>query len=85
MVAYTLAALVGQLAHRRLGTDDDVTAAQVADSSFRQCLTGCGPDTARRAHVAAGLTRGNITPIPTEGAHLPRSEALKLGKSCGCA
>ncbi len=35
MVAHTLAALVGQLAHRRLGTDDppwpDVTAAQVAD------------------------------------------------------
>jgi AcrR family transcriptional regulator len=31
MVAYALAALVGQLAHRRLSTDDDVTAAQVAD------------------------------------------------------
>lgn len=31
MVAYTLAALVGQLAQRRLITDDGVTAAQVAD------------------------------------------------------
>jgi AcrR family transcriptional regulator len=31
MVAYTLAALIGQLAHRRLITDDGVTAAEVAD------------------------------------------------------
>lgn len=31
MVAYTLAAMIGQLAHRRLITDDGVTAAEVAD------------------------------------------------------
>jgi AcrR family transcriptional regulator len=31
MVAFTLAALIGQLAHRRLITDDGVTAAEVAD------------------------------------------------------
>jgi AcrR family transcriptional regulator len=31
MVAYTVAALIGQLAHRRLITDDGVTAAEVAD------------------------------------------------------
>lgn len=31
MVAYSLAALIGQLAHRRLITDDGVTAADVAD------------------------------------------------------
>jgi hypothetical protein len=31
MVAYSLAALIGQLAHRRPITDDGVTAADVAD------------------------------------------------------
>ena len=31
MVAYSVAALIGQLAHRRLITDDGVTAADVAD------------------------------------------------------
>ncbi len=40
MVAYTLAALVGQLAHRRLSTDDDVTAAQVADFVVALVLDG---------------------------------------------
>ncbi len=47
MVAYTLAALVGQLAHRRLNTDDDVTAAQVADFVVALVLDGLRP---RRAH-----------------------------------
>jgi AcrR family transcriptional regulator len=49
MVAYTLAALVGQLAHRRLSTDDDVTAAQVADFVVALVLDGLRP---RRAGVA---------------------------------
>ena len=40
MIAYTLAALVGQLAHRRLATDDDVTAAQVADFAVSLVLDG---------------------------------------------
>jgi AcrR family transcriptional regulator len=43
MVAYTLAALVGQLAHRRLSTDDDVTAAQVADFVVAMVLDGLRP------------------------------------------
>jgi AcrR family transcriptional regulator len=43
MVAYTLAALVGQLAHRRLSTDDDVTAAQVADFVVSLVLDGLHP------------------------------------------
>jgi AcrR family transcriptional regulator len=43
MVAYTLAALVGQLAHRRLSTDDDVTAAQVADFVVSLVLDGLRP------------------------------------------
>jgi hypothetical protein len=41
--AYTLAALVGQLAHRRLSTDDDVTAAQVADFVVALVLDGLRP------------------------------------------
>jgi AcrR family transcriptional regulator len=43
MVAYTLAALVGQLAHRRLGTDHDVTAAEVADFVVALALDGLRP------------------------------------------
>ena len=43
MVAYTLAALVGQLAHRRLSTNDDVTAAQVADFVVSLVLDGLRP------------------------------------------
>lgn len=43
MVAYTLAALVGQLAHRRLSTDDDVTAVQVADFVVSMVLDGLRP------------------------------------------
>jgi hypothetical protein len=43
MVAYTLAALMGQLAHRRLTTDDDVTAAQVADFVVSLVLDGLRP------------------------------------------
>lgn len=43
MVAYTLAALIGQLAHRRLSTDDDVTAAQVAEFVVSMVLDGLRP------------------------------------------
>jgi uncharacterized membrane protein len=43
MVAYTLAAMVGQLAHRRLSTDDDVTPAQVADFVVALLLDGLRP------------------------------------------
>jgi AcrR family transcriptional regulator len=43
MVAYTLAALIGQLAHRRLSTDDGVTAAEVADFVVALVLNGLRP------------------------------------------
>jgi hypothetical protein len=45
MVAYTLAALIGQLAHRRLSTDDGVTAAEVADFVMSLVLDGLRPRT----------------------------------------
>ena len=43
MVAYTLAALIGQLAHRRLITDDGVTAADVADFVVEFLCNGLRP------------------------------------------
>jgi AcrR family transcriptional regulator len=43
MVAYTLAALIGQLAHRRLSTDDGVTAAEVADFVVTLAFNGLRP------------------------------------------
>ncbi|WP_343601366.1 TetR/AcrR family transcriptional regulator [Mycobacterium sp.] len=43
MVAYTLAALIGQLALRRLSTDDGVTAAEVADFVVSLTLDGLRP------------------------------------------
>ena len=43
MVAYTLAALIGQLAHRRLSIDDGVTAAEVADFVVTLVLNGLRP------------------------------------------
>ena len=43
MVAYTLAALIGQLAHRRLSTDDGVCAAEVADFVVTLVLSGLRP------------------------------------------
>jgi AcrR family transcriptional regulator len=43
MVAYTLAALIGQLAHRRLSTDDGVSAADVADFVVSLVLDGLRP------------------------------------------
>jgi TetR/AcrR family fatty acid metabolism transcriptional regulator len=43
MVAYTLAALVGQLAHRRLSTDDGVSAAEAADFVVTLAFNGLRP------------------------------------------
>lgn len=43
MVAYTLAALIGQLAHRRLSTDDGVSANAVADFVVTLVLDGLRP------------------------------------------
>jgi AcrR family transcriptional regulator len=43
MVAYSLAALIGQLAHRRLTTDDGVTAAEGADFVVSLILNGLRP------------------------------------------
>jgi len=43
MPAFSLAALIGQLAHRRLTTDDGVTADEVADIVFSFSLNGLRP------------------------------------------
>jgi AcrR family transcriptional regulator len=43
MVAFTLAALIGQLAHRRLTKDDGVTAAEVADFVITFIANGLRP------------------------------------------
>jgi AcrR family transcriptional regulator len=43
MLAFSLAALIGQLAHRRLTTDDGVTAADVADIVVSFSLNGLRP------------------------------------------
>ena len=44
MVAYSVAALVGQLAHRRLTTDDGVTAVEAADFIVSLVIKGLRPD-----------------------------------------
>ncbi len=54
MVAYTLAALIGQLAHRRLSTDDGVNAAEVADFVVSLVLNGLRPREANRARPSRG-------------------------------
>jgi hypothetical protein len=43
LVAYTLAALIGQLAHRRLSTDDGVSAAEAADFVVTLAFNGLRP------------------------------------------
>ena len=43
MLAFSLAALIGQLAHRRLSTDDGVTAADVAEIVVSFSLNGLRP------------------------------------------
>jgi hypothetical protein len=43
MLAFSLAALIGQLAHRRLNTDDGVTASEVADIVVSFSLNGLRP------------------------------------------
>jgi AcrR family transcriptional regulator len=44
LVAYTLTALIGQIAHRRLTTDDGVTAAEAADFIVGLVIKGLRPD-----------------------------------------
>ncbi len=43
MLAFSLAALIGQLAHRRLTTDDGVSAADVSDIVVSFALNGLRP------------------------------------------
>ena len=43
MVAYTVAALIGQLAHRRLSNDDGVSAAEAADFVVTLAFNGLRP------------------------------------------
>jgi hypothetical protein len=84
MVAYTLAALVGQLAHRRLSTDDDVTAAQVADFVVALVLMGCVRGAPNRPLEGTGKLERNHR-LYCAGAHLPSSAPLELVKTCGRA
>jgi AcrR family transcriptional regulator len=51
LVAYTLTALIGQIAHRRLTTDDDITAAEGADFVVSFVMKGLRPD-----HTTSGIT-----------------------------
>ena len=44
LVAYTLTVLIGQLAHRRLTTDDGITAAEAADFIVSLVMKGLRPD-----------------------------------------
>jgi AcrR family transcriptional regulator len=44
MLAYSVGALIGQLAHRRLTTDDGVTAAEAADFIVSLVIKGLRPD-----------------------------------------
>jgi AcrR family transcriptional regulator len=44
LVAYTLTSLIGQMAHRRLTTDDGVTAAEAADFIVSLVIKGLRPD-----------------------------------------
>jgi hypothetical protein len=44
MVAYSVGALIGQLAHRRLTTDDGVTAAEAADFIVSLVFKGLRPN-----------------------------------------
>ena len=44
LVAYTLTALIGHMAHRRLTTDDGVTAAEAADFIVSLVIKGLRPD-----------------------------------------
>jgi hypothetical protein len=54
MMAYSVAALIGQLAHRRLITDDGVTAADVADFVVSLAMKGFRPNQAGYGTVTAG-------------------------------
>lgn len=48
LVAYTLTALIGQIAHRRLSTDDGITAAEAADFIVSFVMKGLRPDHTNR-------------------------------------
>jgi hypothetical protein len=61
LVAYTLTALIGQMAHRRLTTDDGVTAAEAADSSSRWSSRGCDRTGADPHFLVIGCGTGRIT------------------------
>jgi hypothetical protein len=84
MVAYTLVALVGQLAHRRLSTDHDITAAQVVDFVVALVLDGLRPRAPDRPLKGTGKLKHNHR-LYCARAHLPRSSALKLTTTCASA
>jgi AcrR family transcriptional regulator len=49
LVAYTLTVLIGEIAHRRLTTDDGITAAEAADFVVSFVMKGLRPDGISRA------------------------------------
>jgi hypothetical protein len=51
LVAYTLTTLIGQIAHRRLTTDDGITAAEAADFVVSFVMKGLRSD-----HTTRGIT-----------------------------
>jgi hypothetical protein len=61
LVAYTLTALIGHMAHRRLTTDDGVAAAEAADFIVSLVIKGLRPDQADSRFVVIDCGTGRIT------------------------
>jgi AcrR family transcriptional regulator len=80
MIAYTLAALIGQLAHRRLSTDDGVTAAEVADFVVMLVLNGLRPRDTSATLPREGVGLRPSGGVPPSGA-APRPTSSSDGKS----
>lgn len=73
MVAYTLAVVIGHLAHRRLTIDDGVSATQAADFVVALILNGLRP---RKSGTDGELSRA----VPCNGAGIPPSGGMPPGR-----
>jgi hypothetical protein len=80
-VAYTLTALIGQIAHRRLTTDDGITAAEAADFVVSFVIRDCvrttplgksGNHNGRSARSVWRIDRGGMFVHHRRGKHLVR-------------
>ncbi|MCL4422022.1 MAG: TetR/AcrR family transcriptional regulator [Actinobacteria bacterium] len=68
MVAFAIAALIGQIAHRRLVTDDGLEAGVVAELVVSLLLNGLLPrDRTSFSDMSAGLTGAGVFPRPKVG------------------